>query len=272
MKPDQAMTQNTVPTAMVRNAGLPFIEIKEGDWKSYSVRTHSHEELSIGFVEGGSSTITCKALKFKMKARQSILIPPGIIHLCRPDDLCKFWFTIFYIAPHWFEAAFKIKLDRVKPQTSPLDHQTLEKRDWFLDVFKTESDPLEIESAAILFLGHFMFSCFDMNPLTLASAESQTGLEEIKHYMDQNFRDQVQLDDLARISGMTKFSLLRRFKTHYKLSPHAYIINKRINYAKQLLLEGKTVAHTAVTCGFFDQSHFVKTFRHYVGIAPINYK
>ncbi|WP_363321037.1 AraC family transcriptional regulator [Desulfobacula sp.] len=34
----------------------------------------------------------------------------------------------------------------------------------------------------------------------------------------------------------------------------------------------KTVARTAVTCGFYDQSHFVKTFRQYVGIAPIDYK
>ena len=266
------MTKYTIPTVMVRNESLPFIEIKEGAWKSYSVRTHSHEELSIGFVEGGSSTITCKALKFKMQAGQSILIPPGIIHLCQPDDLCKFWFTIFYIAPHWFETAFKIELDRVKPQISPIDQQTLEKKDRFLALFKTKSDPLEIESAAILFFGNLMYTSFDMKPLKLSPTASQTELEKIKHYMDQNFSDQVQLDDLARISGMTKFSLLRRFKTHYKLSPHAYIINKRINYAKQLLLEGKTVAHTAVTCGFFDQSHFVKAFRQYVGIAPIDYK
>ncbi|MBU3953186.1 MAG: helix-turn-helix transcriptional regulator [Proteobacteria bacterium] len=56
------------------------------------------------------------------------------------------------------------------------------------------------------------------------------------------------------------------------MSPHAYLINQRINHAKQLLLEGRTVADSAAACGFFDQSHFVKTFRQYMGIAPINYK
>ena len=257
---------------MVRNNGLTFIEIKEGAWKDYSIRKHSHEELQIGFVERGSSKITCKTLAFKMKADQAILIPPGIVHLCQPDDMSKFKFTILYIDPDWFEAAFKLNVDQLKPQTTQLDQQALVNKDWFLASFKSERDPLIMESVAILFLGNFIFSCFDMQPFIMPSTQSQTELDQVKKYMDQNFSERIQLDDLVQISGMTKFSLLRQFKTCYKLSPHAYLVNQRINHAKQLLLEGKTVARTAVTCGFFDQSHFVKTFRQYVGIAPVDYK
>ena len=269
---DQARTKNTVPTSMVRNNGLAFIEIKEGAWKNYPIRNHSHEELQIGFVERGSSTITCKTLEFKMKAEQAILIPPGIIHLCQPDDMSKFKFTILYITPHWFEDVFKLDVSKLKPQTTQLDQQVVGNKDLFLASFKSESDPLIMESMAIMFLGNFIFSCFDMQPLKMPSTQRQTELAQVKNYMDHNFGELIQLDDLAKISGMTKFSLLRKFKSRYKLSPHAYLINQRINHAKQLLLQGKTVAMTAVTCGFFDQSHFVKTFRQYVGIAPIDYK
>jgi len=272
MKPDQAMTENPAPTAMVRNAGLPFMEIKEGSWKSYSVRTHSHEELAIGFVEKGGSTITCNALEFKIKEGQSILIPPGTIHLCRPDDLRRYKFTLLYIDPNWLETAFKINPAGIKPRIRAIDQQTLEEKDRFLAAFKTGGDPLDIESLAILFLGNFMSGNFDMQDLKPPSTQSRAELEKVRHYMDQNFSDQVQLDDLSLISGMTKFSLLRQFKAQYQLSPHAYLINKRIHLARQLLLEGKTVAHTAAACGFFDQSHFVKTFRQYVGMAPMDYK
>lgn len=259
-------------TSMVRNNGLAFIEIKEGAWKEYSIRNHSHEELQIGFVERGSSKITCKTLAFKMKAEQAILIPPGIIHLCQPDEMSKFKFTILYIAPQWFEAAFKLDVNKLKPQTARLDQQTLENKDRFLASFKSESDPLTIESLAITFLGKFIFRCFDMQPVKILSMHRRTKLAQVKNYMDQNLGELIQLDDLAQISGMTKFSLLRKFKARYKLPPHAYLVNQRINHAKQLLLEGETVARTAVTCGFFDQSHFVKTFRQYVGIPPIDYK
>lgn len=259
-------------TSILRNEGLAFIEIKEGAWEDYSIRTHSHEELQIGFVERGSSRITCKLLAFEMKADQAILIPPDIIHLCQPDEMSKFKFTVLYIAPHWFESSFRLDVSRFKPQTTQLDQQTLEMKDEFVASFKSESDPLIMESMAIMFLGNFIFNSFDMQPIEKASAQRQTELVQVKNYMDENFKEQIQLDDLASISGMTKFSFLRNFKKNYKLSPHAYLVNQRINHAKQLLLEGKTVARTAVTCGFFDQSHFVKTFRQYVGIAPIDYK
>jgi AraC-like DNA-binding protein/mannose-6-phosphate isomerase-like protein (cupin superfamily) len=272
MKPDHTMTEPPAPTTMVRNAGLPFMEIKEGTWKGYSVRTHSHEELTLGFVEKGGSTITCNALEFKIKEGQSILIPPGMIHLCRPDDLNRYRFTMLYMDPRWFETAFKIEPAKIRPRIRPMDPPALEEKERFLASFKTGDDPLDLESRAILFLGNFMSGGFGMKGLTPPLTGGRAELEAVRQYMDQNFSDQIQLDDLARISGMTKFSLLRRFKARYQLSPHAYLINKRIHLARQLLLEGNTVASTAVTCGFFDQSHFVKTFRQYVGISPMDYK
>lgn len=261
-----------MPTSMVRKNGLDFIEIKEGAWENYAIRKHSHEELQIGFVEKGSSTITCKDLAFKMEAEQAILIPPGIIHLCEPHDRGKFKFVIVYIAPDWFEKSFKLDVSKLKPQIARLDGQGVINRNRFLASFKSEVDPMIMESLAIMFLGGFMFSYFDIQPLTRAALQKESKLVQIKAYMDEHFSELIQLDDLADISGMTKFSILRRFKAHYKLSPHAYLVNKRINHAKQLLMNGETVAHTAVTCGFFDQSHFVKTFRQYVGITPVDYK
>lgn len=272
MKHDQIKNEDPASTSMVRNDCFPVIEIKEGAWENYAIRNHSHGELQIGFVERGSSTITCKNLAFNMKAEQAILIPPDIIHLCQPDEMDRFKFTILYIARHWFETAFKLNVAELRPQTAELNQQAIERKTRFITSFKSESDPLVLESAAIMFLGHFLFTLFDMKPITGQPAKQKSGLEKVKAFMDQNFSELIQLDDLAGISGMSKFTLLRKFKARYKLSPHAYLVNQRINHAKQMLLEGKTVAWTAAACGFFDQSHFVKTFRQYVGITPIDYK
>jgi len=261
-----------VPTSMVRKNGIHFIEIKEGAREDYPVRRHSHEELQIGFVEKGSSTITCKDLAFEMKAEQVILIPPDIIHLCEPHDRGKFKFIIVYIVPDWFEKSFKLDVSKLKPQIARFDGQDATNRDRFFASFKSEVDPMSMESLAIMFLGGFMFSCFDIQPLTRVALQKESTLVQIKAYMDEHFNELIRLDDLADMSGMTKFSILRKFKARYKLSPHAYLVNKRINHAKQLLMDGETVANTAVTCSFFDQSHFVKTFRQYVGIRPVDYK
>lgn len=248
------------------------MEIKEGAFEDYSVRSHSHNELQIGFVEKGSSKITCKTLAFDMQPDQTILIPPGVVHLCQPDEPGRFKFTILYIDTGWFETAFKINVGRLKPQTAQLDRRAIKTRDRFIKLFRTGDDPLCLESEAIMFLGDSILCRLDLQPEKEFFPQKNNELLRVKTYIDENFQEQIQLDHLAGIAEMTKFSLLRKFKVLYKLTPHACLINLRINHAKQLLLQGNTVAQTAVTCGFFDQSHFVKTFRQYVGIAPINYK
>ena len=86
---------------------------------------------------------------------------------------------------------------------------------------------MNMESMAIMFLGGFIFRSFDLQPLKEDSSPGQTELATTKKFIDEKFSEAVQLDDLVRISGMSKFSLLRRFKKQYKLAPHAYLVNKR---------------------------------------------
>ena len=179
------------------------------------------------------------------------MIPPDIIHLCQPDKANSFKFTILYILKDWFEAAFRIDLGRLKPQTSQLDPQTMQDKERFMSSFKSESDAMNMESMAIMFLGGFIYRCFDLEPLKEDSSPGQTELATIKKFIDEKFSEAVQLDDLVRISGMSKFSLLRRFKKKYKLAPHAYLVNKRVNHAKQLLLEGHTVCPGRCKLRFF---------------------
>ena len=82
---------------IIRNRHLPFIEFKEGVRSIYAVRKHSHEELSFGFVEKGSSNISCKTLQFELDVNQAILLPADTVHLCQPDDMDKFIFKMLYI-------------------------------------------------------------------------------------------------------------------------------------------------------------------------------
>jgi mannose-6-phosphate isomerase-like protein (cupin superfamily) len=86
-------------THILRHKDLPFMEIKSGADEAYSVRKHSHTELSFGFVEHGSSKILCQPLEFDLKVNDAILIPPEIIHLCQPRDANKFRFKMLFADP-----------------------------------------------------------------------------------------------------------------------------------------------------------------------------
>ena len=56
------------------------------------------------------------------------------------------------------------------------------------------------------------------------------------------------------------------------MTPHAYLLNIKINKAKELLKQGYTIVDTALECGFTDQSHFHRNFLKIVATTPKEYQ
>ncbi|MEP7050799.1 MAG: AraC family transcriptional regulator [Pseudomonadota bacterium] len=81
----------------------------------------------------------------------------------------------------------------------------------------------------------------------------------------------MDLDTLAKRVGLTRFEALRMFKKRYGLPPHAYQLCLRISHARQLLLAGAPAADVAARCGFADQSHFIRHFKRFNGVTPMQY-
>lgn len=89
-----------------------------------------------------------------------------------------------------------------------------------------------------------------------------------KEYLVEHFNHNVSLDELARISHLSPFHLLRVFRNTVGLPPHEYLINLRIERAKLLLKKGHAIAQVAYHTGFTDQSHFHRQFKRLVGVTP----
>jgi AraC-like DNA-binding protein len=88
--------------------------------------------------------------------------------------------------------------------------------------------------------------------------------------------DDIKLDYLAGQLHCTQHYLIRFFKKHVGLSPHAYLIQLRLEKAKRLLQNNIPISHVAQETGFADQSHLTRHFRNKFGIPPgayqLNYK
>ncbi|HEX6417784.1 MAG TPA: AraC family transcriptional regulator [Acidimicrobiales bacterium] len=76
---------------------------------------------------------------------------------------------------------------------------------------------------------------------------------------------------LAAGVGASPTHLVRSFTTRFGLPPHAYLLGRRIDAARRLLLEGRPAAEVAVTVGFHDQAHLTRHFRRHVGTTPGRY-
>lgn len=83
--------------------------------------------------------------------------------------------------------------------------------------------------------------------------------------------EDIKLEQLAEELGCTQYYLIRLFKKHVGLSPHAYLIQLRLEKAKRLLMKGGSLSFIAAETGFADQSHLTRHFKSRFGIPPGRY-
>lgn len=103
--------------------------------------------------------------------------------------------------------------------------------------------------------------------------EHRYEIDKAIDFIQSNYNNKISLDDLTKTAYMSKFYFLRLFKRHTGVSPYEYLINYRINKAKELLKNSDlSVKEISDTVGFFDYNNFIREFKKIVGITPLKYK
>jgi AraC-like DNA-binding protein len=98
-------------------------------------------------------------------------------------------------------------------------------------------------------------------------------LNRVVEYIAANLHDGLSLSVLASVGGMNLYYFARLFKQSMGVSPHRYVLTRRIRRAEQFLRKSNmTVLEVSLSTGFADQSHFTKVFRHLVGVSATEYR
>lgn len=97
-------------------------------------------------------------------------------------------------------------------------------------------------------------------------------VQAVCDYMTAHASEQISLDTLGRIAGLSKYHLLRAFTKETGITPYSYLEAIRINRAKMLLRDGVSPTDAALTVGFSDQSHMTNAFKRFIGLTPGQYR
>ncbi len=110
----------------------------------------------------------------------------------------------------------------------------------------------------------------------LASDEdglSSYTLRQVLNYIRSHLSQDLSIIDLAQVAGMSPYYFLRLFKKSMHVTPRQYIIQIRIDRAKELLRSRElSIADIALQCGFTSQSHFTNIFRQLTETTPKAYR
>jgi two-component system, response regulator YesN len=98
-------------------------------------------------------------------------------------------------------------------------------------------------------------------------------MTRMKDFLSRNFTTKVSAREVASAAGLSVSRALHLFKKESGVSLSGYVARQRIDYALYLMGHtDRSMADIASECGFFDQSHFTKTFRALEGTPPLRYR
>jgi AraC family transcriptional regulator len=94
-------------------------------------------------------------------------------------------------------------------------------------------------------------------------------VRDVRIFIETNLESPLTTKDLASAANLSTFHFCRAFRVSFNMTPHAYVMRRRIERAQGLMLQTDTsLGQIAMDCGLADQAHFNRLFRRLVGDSP----
>ena len=252
---------------------LPFIEaraVQDGRYVCYD--KHSHPHFSIGAITGGHSHYLNQRSLQEVGPGSLVLMNPEEVHACNPIADQPWSYLMFYLDTDWLrsqqeEAGLggEFRPFDMTASRDPLLYQGLQHLHHQL---VQAPDPLAREVACHLFSRQLLAR---LTPARWDDRPPQH-LQRAAELMQDDSASPLSLSQLSAVAGLTPSHFVRAFSQHYGMTPHAYLLDRRIRHARTLLKQGQPLAEVALASGFADQAHFQRQFKRRVAATPGQYR
>lgn len=255
---------------MLRDPGLPGVEVLQAHFMQYRYAPHWHETVCIAVVGGGAAAFDCASRRHVAPAGSVFVIPAGEIHTGEPAAPAGLNYRVLYVSPG--RIAELLEGARVVPNLKPADvvHRrtaAVSPLAWFHRAMAGKASSLEREHALLASVAAVAteFGGLDLRD---DPPPEHRAVRRARDYLHSHATDPVTLRELADVAGLSMYRLVRTFGAQVGMPPHAYQVQLRVLRAKWLLEAGQSIAETAATCGFYDQAHLTNQFKRRVGVTP----
>ena len=235
---------------------------------------HFHDYYVIGFIESGERYLSCKNREYTIEPGDLLLFNPRDNHTCEQTDGKTLDYRCVNIPPETMgRATFEITGKEYLPYFSPTvvfrSDQVPLLRELHMVIMEEEKD-FRKEEIFFFLLDQLIAEYTDKGP-SQQNPEENRETKIICDHLEKNFMENISLDELSELTGLSKYYLLRSFTKQKGISPYRYLETIRIDRAKKLLEHGVLPLEAALRTGFSDQSHFTNFFKKFIGLTPKQY-
>ena len=270
--------------------GKDVLYIADRRKKEFTYPIHNHEVFELNFVEhaAGVRRIVGDSNEVIGEYDLVLITSPDLEHVweqgdCQSDDIREVTvqFDIDFsdngiFARNPFNSMKKMMQEARKGLCFPMDA--------IMRVYQQLDTLSSVKDGFYAFM-QFMTILYELSKCdgarTLASSSfakvkvssDSRRIQKVKSFIDQNYKDEIRLSQLADLAGMSASSFSRFFKLHTGRNLSEYIIDQRLGYASRLLVDSsKSIAEIAYGCGFNNLSNFNRIFRKRKGCSPSEFR
>ena len=222
---------------------------------------------------GGEGKVITADKKFSVKSGSIMFIPKGTAHQLVPAGEGWRLLCLELDGKGIEELLEAVKL--VKPRCDALSQAEGFARRFIeiIELVKKGGSSLPWESSGLAYelimKLHREINIDAHNP----DGQKYSQLAPVIEYIEENYPNDMTLDKLAGMLDISPQYLCRLFKECYKMRPFEYLARKRIQVAKQMLVqEGYSVNEVSQLVGYNDCSYFCSVFKKHEGISPAEFK
>jgi AraC-like DNA-binding protein len=261
-------------TEFWRDPAMPYVESRRACHSRACYKPHSHPSFSIGAVDLGTSNFIGAACgPMLIHAGTLVFVPSTCVHSCNPLPGSAWSYQMLHLDAHWLDALKRESCAGIQEDVVlASDTATYLKFCQLNALLFSAASVDEKETALIEFIGDYESSRQGMLAVAMTPAVASHRLKAAMDCLQHERLGMHSLAELARMVGMSRYQLIRAFRTATGMTPHAYQLNFCINQARDWLRQGVALADIAYRLGFADQSHFQRVFKAHTGVTPGLYK
>jgi len=261
-----------------RVADTSDLILSEGFYSEFEFKPHYHLDYHIGLVVNGVQRQRFQGQSVLLGPGRISIMPPGEVHDGQGYEKNDYCMRTFRIVPSLLTAYFdELEGKPTDPFFAGAMVENPQIADNLIKLYDGIQNPegltsLPVEEAWLNLFEPLFAQLKIVTPEAVTGGLSVQQIRDVREFCYAHLDTKISLEKLAKLCELSRYQFLRRFERSMGLTPHNWLTQLRLERACLLLRNPKfNLAQIAARVGFYDQSHFIRSFRQWYGISPSQY-